>query len=106
MAGLVAIGRGAYALVSGALAWVLAIGVPLLVAVCWAVFNVPGDGSRSGEAPVPVPGLVRLLLELAVFTLAVVLILPVSAAAAVALAGGTVIHYLLSIDRIRWLLAN
>jgi hypothetical protein len=41
--------------------------IPLLAATAWGVFNVKGDPSRSGKAPVPVPGIVRLLLELAFF---------------------------------------
>ncbi len=32
----------------------------------WGVFAVPGDPSRSGNAPVPVTGLVRLALELTI----------------------------------------
>jgi hypothetical protein len=46
---------------------VLGIGIPLLVAFAWGTFRVPND---PGKAPVPVPGLLRLLLELAVFGLA------------------------------------
>ena len=71
----------------------------------WGVFAVPGDPSRSGNAPVPVPGLFRLGLELAILlggayafhrsgynllalTLAVLILL----------------HYMLSTERIVWLL--
>ncbi len=50
---------------------VFAVGVPLLAAVLWGTFAVPDDPSRSGKAPVPVPGIVRLLLELAIFTFAI-----------------------------------
>jgi hypothetical protein len=39
---------------------VAAIGLPLLAAAMWGVFAVPGDRSRSGKAPVAVPGWVRL----------------------------------------------
>ena len=46
----------------------LGVGIPLLVAFAWGTFRVPND---PGKAPVPVPGPVRLLLELAVFGLAV-----------------------------------
>jgi hypothetical protein len=44
-----------------------AVGLPLVAAAAWGTFNVPGDPSRSGRAPVRVPGVVRLLLELAFF---------------------------------------
>ncbi|MCH7902036.1 MAG: YrdB family protein [Acidobacteria bacterium] len=103
---LIAIGVGAYSLVSGILAWILAIGLPLVAAVSWGTFNVPGDRSRSGKAPIEVPGVVRLTLELVVFLAAVVLFWSVSPIAATVLGIGVLIHYLLSTDRIRWLLAN
>lgn len=106
IAALIAIGFGAHDLASGFVAWILAIGLPLIAAVGWGTFNVPGDGSRSGEAPVVVQGVVRLVLELLFFSTAVVLLWLVSPNAAVVLGVGVVIHYLLSIDRIRWLLAN
>jgi len=103
---LVAIGVGAYNLASGFFAWMLGIGLPLVAAVGWGTFNVPGDESRSGEAPVVVRGVVRFVLELLFFSAAVVLLWLVSPIAATVLGVGVVIHYLLSIDRIRWLLAN
>ena len=106
IAALIAIGVGAYSLASGFFAWMLGIGLPLVVAVGWGTFNVPGDESRSGEAPVVVRGIVRLVFELLVFTTAVALLWFVSPIAATVLGVGVVIHYLLSTDRIRWLLAN
>ncbi len=106
IAALIAIGVGAYNLASGLFAWILGIGLPLVVAAGWGTFNVPGDESRSGEAPVVVRGVVRLVLELLVFTTAVVLLWFVSPIAATVLEVVVVIHYLLSIDRIRWLRAN
>ena len=51
----------------GAAAWLAGLGLPAIAAAAWVTFAVPGDPSRSGRAPVPVPGWVRLLLELAVF---------------------------------------
>lgn len=106
LAALVSIGLGAVTLTEGLLRWGLAIGLPLVAAVIWGVFNVPGDRSRSGEAPVPVPGVVRLLIELAVFGAGVVLLLRVTSTAAVILGVAVAAHYLLSMDRIRWLFTN
>lgn len=103
---LVAIGIGAYSLASGFLSWMLAIGLPLIAAAAWGTFNVPGDESRSGNAPVEIPGVARLGLELVVFSSAVVLLWSVWPAGAAVLGVGVVIHYLLSLDRIRWLVAN
>ncbi len=98
----------------GALAWRLSVGwwrylaviaVLALLMTLWSVFAVPGDPSRSGNAPVPVPGSVRLALELAV-------LLSGSCAfywaghnlAGIALGVLVLIHYALSGERIAWLL--
>jgi hypothetical protein len=44
---------------------VLALGIPLIAAVIWGTFAVPNDPSRSGAAPIAVPGMLRLAIELA-----------------------------------------
>ncbi len=106
IAALIALGVGAYSVVSGSFAWVLAIAVPTIAAVAWGTFNVPGDESRSGKAPVPVPGTVRLIIELTVFASAVVLVSFASPIAAALLGVAATIHYLLSTDRVRWLLTH
>ena len=106
IAALTAIAVGGYAMSSGAWAWILAITLPLVAAVVWGTFNVPGDRSRSGEAPVSVSGGVRLIIELGVFALAVVLVSFVAPFVALLLGIAVAIHYLLSLDRIRWLLRN
>ena len=61
LAALAGFGIAAWRLADGAWRWAAAIGVPLAAAVFWGVFNVPGDPSRSGEAPVVVPGVVPLV---------------------------------------------
>lgn len=79
--------------------------LPLVLATLWGVFAVPGDPSRSGSTVVAVPGLLRLLLELAVFGAAVTALTWVDAPRAAAIVGGAVVvHYALSWDRIAWLL--
>lgn len=103
---LAAIGVGAYNLASGFLGWVLAIGLPVAAAVVWGVFNVPGDESRSGKAPVAVSGVIRLVLELVFFATAVILLWSVAPVPGAVLGAIVLAHYLLSIDRIRWLAAN
>lgn len=81
--------------------------IPLVAAVVWGVFNVPGDPSRSGEAPIIIPGLLRLVLELAIFFLASVALYHMGHHNYWWIFAGLVIlHYLLSIDRISWLLAH
>jgi len=83
-------------------AW--AVGLPLLAAALWGVFRVPGD---PGDAPVAVPGAVRLLLELVVFGAAVWLL---AAAGRPLFAGAfgvlVALHYLTDARRVRWLLAQ
>jgi hypothetical protein len=65
---LIALGAWAHrAAGHGVLGWAAALAVPLVVAVVWGTFAVPGDPSRSGKAPVPVSWGVRLLIEMVVF---------------------------------------
>lgn len=106
IAALAAIAVGGYAVGSGVFAWIAAIALPLVAAVVWGTFNVPGDRSRSGEAPVAVTGIIRLIIELGVFVTAVVFVSFVSPFAALLLGVAVTLHYLLSIDRIRWLLRD
>lgn len=86
---------------------VAAIGLPLLFMVLWGVFAVPDDPSRSGSAPVPVPGGARLALELGLFaTAAAALHLAGFAVPGLLFASTVAAHYLMSWDRIRWLLGT
>jgi hypothetical protein len=83
----------------------LAIGGPILAAVLWATFAVPDDPSRSGKAPVPVPGILRLALELAIFAFAAWALYDAgNSLLALILGAVVVVHYALSYDRIGWLL--
>jgi hypothetical protein len=91
--------------VQGGARYLLALLVPLAAACVWGVFAVPGDPSRSGRAPVPVPGAVRLCLELAFFTFGAWTLSRTGRPAwGLSLAAVTVLHYALSYDRVRWLL--
>ena len=86
---------------------VTAIALPLIIAVVWGTFAVPGDPSRSGDALVPVAGVLRLAMELAIFGFAVWALYstrPVSWS--LALGSLVTVHYLLSCDRIAWLLSS
>lgn len=106
LAAFTALAIGGYAIGSGALSWVLAVGLPIAGMAAWGTFNVPGDRSRSGEAPVPVSGAVRLLVEATVFGAAIVVVSFANQTYAALLFAGVVVHYALSIDRIKWLLSN
>ena len=102
--GLVALGWWGWNQADGILGFVLALGIPVLAAVLWGTFAVPDDPSRSGKAPVPVPGIARLLLELAFFALATGSLFAVGATTlAWAYGIATLIHYLVSYDRVAWL---
>lgn len=76
-----------------------------ILAAIWSTLAVPDDPCRSGGAPVPVPGSVRLLLELLILGGASVAFyksgLPLVGGLPVALVA---LHYALSADRIGWLL--
>lgn len=89
----------------GAVGILLALVLSIGAAAAWGTFNVAGDPTRSGRAPVRVPGTVRLVVELGL------------------LGGGAIawwvtgpswfawaytvvlfVHYALSWDRLFWLL--
>ena len=98
----------------GVLAWRLSEGwwrymavilVLLALMTLWGVFAVPDDPSRSGNAPIPVPGLVRLGLELVIlFGGGIALYFAGHSFAGMALIALVLLHYALSFDRIAWLL--
>lgn len=89
----------------GILRFFWAFGLPLVAAILWGTFAVPNDPSRSGKAPVPVPGILRLLLELGVFALGIWCLFSAGLPNLGWLLSIVVIlHYLVSYDRIIWLL--
>jgi hypothetical protein len=88
----------------GLLGFVFALGSFLIAAILWGTFNVPDDPSRSGRAPVRVPGLIRLPLEIAIFAAGIWAIQSTGyGQLALILAILVLVHYLLSYDRITWL---
>lgn len=85
--------------------YLLAALVPIFAAVLWGVFAVPDDPSRSGKAPIPVRGTIRLALELAFFALAASALNDLGAVQlSWIMAIAVTVHYLLSMDRVNWLL--
>jgi hypothetical protein len=101
---LVTLGAWARTQFPGTLGIVLMVLVPLTAAVLWGTFNVEGDPSRSGKAPVPVPGIVRLLLELAILGSATWALFNLNLTYGWVFGLVTLVHYILSYDRISWLL--
>jgi hypothetical protein len=53
---LVAIGYWGFSEHTGMWRFLLSIGLLMIAAIAWGTFAVPGDPSRSGKAPVPIPG--------------------------------------------------
>lgn len=105
MSGLVTLGVWGWARGDGALEYVLALAVPIIAAAIWGIFAVPNDPSRSGNAPVVVPGLVRLVIELAFFSFVVWALFALRQSTLAWLFGVIVIvHYLVSYERVSWLL--
>ena len=104
IAALVAIGYWGFSQHTGLWRFIIGIGGPLIAAVLWGTFAVPDDPSRSGKAPVPIPGVLRLVLELSLFGFAAWALYDAgSPVLALIMAGLTIIHYALSYDRIAWL---
>ncbi len=105
LAAIFAFGFWGYFLAGDGTRILLAILFPLLFAVLWGVFAVRGDPSRSGKTVVQTPGIIRLLLELALFGAAAWMMLDLDhSLIALIFGSAVVIHYFISFDRISWLL--
>jgi hypothetical protein len=99
----IAIGRAAFAW-RGWPAVAVAVTASL---VAWGLFNVPGDPSRNGQAPVRVPGGVRLVIELAVFAAGSFgLWRTAQPCWALGFAGVTLLHYAVTWRRVRWIVTR
>lgn len=82
----------------------LAVVLPLVAAVVWGTFRAPGDHGAGG-APVAVPGVVRLIIELDVLLGAAIAVAVVWRwTFGVALGVAVVAHYATTLPRVRWLL--
>ncbi len=105
LSALLAMGVWGWQQSEGRLRLVLAVGIPLIAAILWGIFAVPHDPSRSGTAPIAIPGILRLMLELAVFVLATWALYDVGVTKLSWILGiAIIIHYLASYDRILWLI--
>lgn len=84
---------------------VTSVAIVLALAAVWATFAVPNDPSRSGNAPVPVPGMLRLVLEFAILLGGALALRNAGyPAAGLMLAALVLLHYALSLERVFWLL--
>jgi len=83
--------------------YTLAFGLPLLLALLWAVFRAPNDSTQpEGKKPiVAVPGKVRLAIELVFFGLALWAVFSTGRVLfGAAIAFALVLHHLWSVDRL------
>ena len=86
------------------LRFVLAIGIPMLLAVIWGTFAVPDDPSRSGSAPIVTAGFVRLIIEFGVFGIAIWTLKDMGwFKLSLIMSIIVLVHYIISYDRIIWL---
>jgi hypothetical protein len=102
VAALVSMGYWGWRQGEGAIRFLIMLGVPIFAAALWGIFRVPGD---PGDAPVAVPGFIRLILEAIFFIFAIWALYSSGAnTAAYVFAVIVVIHYGISYDRIKDLL--
>jgi hypothetical protein len=95
-----------WAFADGPWRWFLALLLPTAAAAAWGTFRTPDDHSASGSAPFPVPGITRLLLELAVLLGAAVGVALVGRPfAGLGLGFAVVVHDGATVPRLRGLLA-
>jgi hypothetical protein len=107
LSALVATGIWGWNQYDGWIRFVLSFGIPVTLAAVWGIFAVPNDPSRSGKAPIPVPGIVRLGIELAIFSFATWTIQDLGYTRISWIFGIiAAVHYAISYDRIRWLLTH
>lgn len=104
IAALIVIGVWGWNQSEGWTQYILALGLPIILATIWGTFAVPNDPSRSGKSPIAIPGMMRLIIELAIFSIATWALYDLGYARSVWIFGSIVaIHYLVSYDRIEWL---
>lgn len=104
------VGLGYWGWHLGSDAWqqvVLAVALPLVAALVWTTFRTPGDESAGRPGRVRVRGPVRLGLEFALFLLAAFgLWSSGSRVAAETLLTFTALHYILTWNRVAWMLRH
>lgn len=104
---LISVGMWGWKQSDGWLRFVLSIGLPVMLAVIWGTFAVPNDPSRSGAAPIVTPGIIRLAIELGFFAFATWSLYDIGLdKVSLALGITVIIHYIISYDRIIWLMSQ
>lgn len=103
LVGVAGIGAG----VASRAGWLVGSVAMVAAFALWGTFATPGDPSRSGKAPVPVDGRVRLVVEEVVFGGGIVgWVVAGRPLVAILSAVGLAIHHAFSLDRLRWLVSQ
>lgn len=98
IAALLSVGFWGWSKGAGITRFLLALGVPLIIAILWATFRIPND---PGPAPVAIPGIVRFFFEIIVFGFAVWSLIDINQPIWAAVLGILLlIHYTASYDRV------
>ena len=100
---LLSLGLWGFHAFNGFVQYIAAIAFPVIAAILWGIFRIPNDPK---PAPVEIPGIIRLMLEMALFGLAIYGLYSIdhkTLSYTMALVVG--IHYLISYDR-TWAMLN
>jgi hypothetical protein len=107
IAALTGLALAAWNQTNGATRWLAVVAAPLIGAALWGTFNVLDDPSRSGEAPVEVPGRARLAVEFVVLGGGwIAYVIADYAPIGAVFAALTILHYSVSHARVSWLLTR
>lgn len=105
LSALASLAKWGFSTFEGITRYAMAVTMPLLFMIIWGVFAVRGDKSRSGKTLVPTPGYIRLPLELLWFGFSIWALFDAGHNTLPKIfIAGVVLHYLLSMGRIRWLM--
>lgn len=102
---LFSIGMFAWTYFNGFARYALVLILPVLVMIIWTVFAVPGDPSRGGDGIVVVSGTVRLIIEFLALSVGFISIYFCGFRSfSIIFLLLTILHYITTLERIRWLL--
>ena len=105
LAALLSVGMWGWNQSDGGLRYVLAIGIPLIFAAVWGTFAVPDDPSRSGKTIIATSGLIRMMIEIGFFGVATWALYDLEHFKnSFAFGALVLLHYLVSYDRLQWLI--
>ncbi len=102
IAALISLGIWGWKKGEGWVGFLLAAGMPIIAATLWATFRVPND---PGTAPIAIPGILRLIFELALFAFATWALYDSKFIVLAWILGiTTFLHYISSYDRVLWII--